>query len=647
MVQRIDLRIHAGAPSSRQDDDRYRTLADAYLGFTGSRQDLDVSNSPRLDAAVVPATVLRPRPTRQVDDSTTILAHADDTTFIEDTQLAYDALESQIFTSSLTTPEVTLVPRTSSDDNHDEGDISFWPEDLDVQSPQKPLGISPDLLADPRVGVDANTSVAAKIVDDAPGPSSLYGDEPQIVDQANNEDIQTMNYADKSVALPGLARKRRLIGNDFGVAITKPFRIPLNRTASETEALPAREVANFFASRAQSQQSDRTASSYLRTPLLDRSRKCPRTSPKDDMPAPPAVGLNIARRLFQVAQTAEGFSDDGSAAHGEQTRNIAHPGGNELGIAFIGELQQHTTPCRDVEQEGSHASGNGEDATSELPTTYSLTGSTTSKRTPLKPTSQRSTSDPGPSRWSEDVGSHPESNRSSSHPAEAAADPSLAKLAKSPSEQRSKEHVNHVNGHALAVSQNQTAAKVAQPPRRFEQDLTGSTVPSATQKDDTTLNMLAGMAHTIRPPHPPVSTDAFTTQITDSLAQLANDARLRYNPIHVAREVRPLERGYWLIRIKNVPAQLQLDSWHFLDKYIRSGKAGWGVWCTRIGSNDCSDPMGKPDVDVGDMKIFCWGEVVRHIYLLLYVASNSQVRKFGLQWIDAEGQVVVQMRSKA
>ncbi|KAF2766221.1 hypothetical protein EJ03DRAFT_354139 [Teratosphaeria nubilosa] len=645
MVQRIDLRIHAGAPSSRQDDDRYRALADAYLGFSGRRQDLDISNSSRLDAEVIPATVLQPRPTRQVDDSTTILAHADDTTFIEDTQLAYDALESQIFTSFLMTSEVTLVPRTSSDHDHDEGDVSLWPKDLDVQSPQKPVGSSHGPLADPGVGGDLGPDVAAEIVEDAPpSPFSPLGDEHQIEDEAN-EDTRTAKYEDESVAFLGLARKRRIIGNDFGVAITKPFRIPLKRTASETVALPAGELPEVSAPRAQSQQSNPSASSYLRTPILDRSRKRPRTSLGDGMSPPLVVGQNIARRLFQVAQTAQAVPDNGLADYRERTPNrayIAHPEGSELGIAFVGEPQQHTMPSPAVEPEGSHESGSSEHTTSELPTTYSLTGSTTSKRTPLRRASQRSTSDPGPSKRSDDVNTHPESNRSSSHPAEAAVNPSLAKPAESPPEQRSRSHVNNVNGYALAVVQYQNV----QPPRRFEDGLTGSTVPSASPKDATTLSMLAGMAHTIRPPHPPVSIDAFTTHITDSLAQLANDTRLKYNPIRVTREVRPLERGYWLIRIKNVPAQLQLDSWHFLDKYIRSGRAGWGVWCTRIGSNDSTDPMGTPDVDVGDMKIFCWGEVVRHIYLLLYVASNSQVRKLGLQWIDAEGRVVVQMRSK-
>jgi hypothetical protein len=43
--------------------------------------------------------------------------------------------------------------------------------------------------------------------------------------------------------------------------------------------------------------------------------------------------------------------------------------------------------------------------------------------------------------------------------------------------------------------------------------------------------------------------------------------------------------------------------------------------------------------------VYCWGEVVEHVYLLLYVASDGRVRRMGLQWIDADGAVVVQMRT--
>jgi hypothetical protein len=64
---------------------------------------------------------------------------------------------------------------------------------------------------------------------------------------------------------------------------------------------------------------------------------------------------------------------------------------------------------------------------------------------------------------------------------------------------------------------------------------------------------------------------------------------------------------------------------------IESGRVGWGVWYVR-------------ELAELEVRVFCWGEVVRHVYLMLYVASKSKVRKLGLKWIDAEGEVVVQMR---
>ena len=64
---------------------------------------------------------------------------------------------------------------------------------------------------------------------------------------------------------------------------------------------------------------------------------------------------------------------------------------------------------------------------------------------------------------------------------------------------------------------------------------------------------------------------------------------------------------------------------------IGPGRVGWGVWCTR-------------EADTLVVRVYCWGEVARHVYLMLYVASKSKVRKLGLNWVDADGEVVVQMR---
>jgi hypothetical protein len=112
-----------------------------------------------------------------------------------------------------------------------------------------------------------------------------------------------------------------------------------------------------------------------------------------------------------------------------------------------------------------------------------------------------------------------------------------------------------------------------------------------------------------------------------------------------------MERGHWLVGCPEWPPEWQLKFWNTLQTVIGGGSAGWGVWCSRGKEAplafDSQTVESEQNVDASaffPVRIYCWGEIVKHIYLLLYVASSSKVRKLGLQWIDAEGQVVVQMQ---
>ena len=72
--------------------------------------------------------------------------------------------------------------------------------------------------------------------------------------------------------------------------------------------------------------------------------------------------------------------------------------------------------------------------------------------------------------------------------------------------------------------------------------------------------------------------------------------------------------------------------------WVGRGKAGWGVWCAR----EVVGEEGKGGV--GEVwRVYCWGEVVREVYLLLYLASKRKVRGMGMRWVDAEGKEVVGM----
>lgn len=167
------------------------------------------------------------------------------------------------------------------------------------------------------------------------------------------------------------------------------------------------------------------------------------------------------------------------------------------------------------------------------------------------------------------------------------------------------------------------------------------------------VERLSGLPTVIRPSGPAAALSTFTTHITDALRHLAESSPISqsYNPVFVTREIDIWERGHWLVPCSDWSYDVKMSFWRTLETVIGHGSAGWGVWCHRGWEENLEnrgqslpglalDPSG-----FGPVKVYCWGEVVKHVYLLLYVASDSKVRRQGLQWVDADGTVVVQMRT--
>jgi len=169
----------------------------------------------------------------------------------------------------------------------------------------------------------------------------------------------------------------------------------------------------------------------------------------------------------------------------------------------------------------------------------------------------------------------------------------------------------------------------------------------------------------IRPASPPVSIAAapqsassssqtLSPNITESLQHLYNKFSPvkppRYLPIRQSRPLRPLERGYWYLPARSTTKtwdmRLLQDFWSFLEDFIMGGQAGWGISCVRvpIENNSAIDTkMDGEEEQRCDVRVYCWGEVVEHVYYLLFVASRSKVKNAGLKWIDGGGKVVLVM----
>ncbi|KAI0164798.1 hypothetical protein GGR57DRAFT_212423 [Xylariaceae sp. FL1272] len=155
------------------------------------------------------------------------------------------------------------------------------------------------------------------------------------------------------------------------------------------------------------------------------------------------------------------------------------------------------------------------------------------------------------------------------------------------------------------------------------------------------LTSIHGITHTtleIRAPQPPVSISNINPDdlLTKGLRKLAEDINLpeKFRPQQEARDLRPFERGYWLLDCTTWSPQLKRDAWAFLANYVGTGIAGWGVWVTR-------------DADFQRIKLYCWGHIAAHVYYVGYLSSQREVKYTGTSWVDAEGKRVIVMGARS
>ena len=161
-------------------------------------------------------------------------------------------------------------------------------------------------------------------------------------------------------------------------------------------------------------------------------------------------------------------------------------------------------------------------------------------------------------------------------------------------------------------------------------------------------------ANEIHPPPPLTSSDGtLPSSITPDLHLLATQLSLatRFRPRVEARLLRPLERGYWSVSMAAWDLLLRERVWNALQIYIaKRAKAGWGVWCARCEPkvNQNKEEVifmdgGNANDALTELRVYCWGEVVGHVYLLLHLVSERKIKGGGAKWIDGGGEAVLVM----
>lgn len=245
----------------------------------------------------------------------------------------------------------------------------------------------------------------------------------------------------------------------------------------------------------------------------------------------------------------------------------------------------------------------------------------------------------------------------------------------------------------LSISPRPQSGSQSQTPKATQvAQTTSSPAPSASFRIFTSSLPLT--ITSAEPPKAPSSTSAtrrFKTHITRPLTMIVERIQISrvFRPARQTRHLARAERGYWVVPLvvvdytppppsqsfpaKGVEPHETVHTkaepnvwcttcfrkfWEFLQSFIEENRAGWGVWCIceseSVGSSNghghdygdavqtrCTHQRATLAVTV---KIYAWGEIASHIWVLSYLASDRKIRRVrGVEWRDANGETVICM----
>jgi hypothetical protein len=140
-------------------------------------------------------------------------------------------------------------------------------------------------------------------------------------------------------------------------------------------------------------------------------------------------------------------------------------------------------------------------------------------------------------------------------------------------------------------------------------------------------------------PKAPVGISGPVTFVTPILAGFIAKPELRNRwkrASIINRPIKKFEIGHWVIETGTWTWKLQLSFWKDLTRQIALRQAGISTWCARV----------PEPVQLGTIKVYCWGEIVEHLYLFLFTISDTGVSSQEVCWLDGQNEVVVRVRHR-
>jgi hypothetical protein len=135
---------------------------------------------------------------------------------------------------------------------------------------------------------------------------------------------------------------------------------------------------------------------------------------------------------------------------------------------------------------------------------------------------------------------------------------------------------------------------------------------------------------------PDVANHRLGPRAPQDLEKLATSMQMerKYKPKYQARDLRPFERGYWLMGLDGWDLEEKVKAWGFLGNYIcRDGKAGWGTRACR-------------DESWAWIRLYGWEHIAAELYILLYVASYRKLKCMEAKFYGAAGDVLIVVGSR-
>lgn len=138
------------------------------------------------------------------------------------------------------------------------------------------------------------------------------------------------------------------------------------------------------------------------------------------------------------------------------------------------------------------------------------------------------------------------------------------------------------------------------------------------------------------PPAPNISVtcpEILPSQITKYLATIKTHNPTRFKLNKELYSPKSDDRGHWTVKCSGWPNELRHEFWSVLYGHVVSGRLGWGTTLHRESSRS---------QQIGQVKLYCWGEVVEHMWLVLWLCSKGKVSTTMLKWFDADGRAILE-----